>query len=166
MKEASRNPKTHSLERLDIEDSRSPRPTNRDVEVVKLQDGREIIRTARTSIKRAGRFDLPHKPGFKRRWVSANLPNELQNVIDLGYKPATNENGVQYTLVRGGVNKLGETFSLYPMEISEEMDQKIERDKKAKIEDKNKESLDKMSNDFGDGLTTYVGKDSLKTIKQ
>ena len=46
------------------------------------------------------------------------------------------------------------------------MYKKIERDNKAKIQNKNKESLENMSNDFGDGLTTYVGKDLLKTIKQ
>lgn len=160
------NAKDHALERLAKSDSRDVRPTDREVEVIKLPDGKEFVRTPRTFIKKTGRFDLPHKPGFKRRWVSANIPGELQNVIDLGYKPATNENGVEYAPVRGGVNKLGETFSLYPMEISEEMYSKIERDNKAKIEKLKQDSLDRMSNDFGDGLTTYVGKDSLKTIKQ
>ena len=160
------NAKDHALERLTKTDTRDVRPLDRDIEVVKLPDGKEFVRTARTSIRRHGRFDLPKKTGFLRRWVSGNLPNELQNVIDLGYKPATNENGTEYAPVRGGTNKLGETFSLYPMEISEEMYKKIERDNKAKIQNKNKESLENMSNDFGDGLTTYVSKDLLKTIKQ
>jgi len=166
MKEANRNPKTHSLERLDIEDSRAARPTNRDVEVVKLPDGREFIRTPRTSLKRSGAVsDLPKKVGFKRRWVSSNIPNRIQNLIDLGYRPATDENGIEIAPIRGGTNKQGETFMRYALEISEEMDAKIERDNKQRIEDQNNETLEKMRNvDLGSGSSTYVKQDSQKFI--
>ena len=122
MKEANRNPKTHSLERLDINDSRASRPTNRDVEVIKLPDGKEFIRTPRTSLKRGGAIsDLPKKVGFKRRWVSSNIPNRIQNLIDLGYRPATDENGIEIAPIRGGTSKQGETFMRYALEISEEI---------------------------------------------
>lgn len=166
MKEATRNPKTHSLERLDIEDSRSPRPTNRDVEIVKLPDGREFIRTPRTSLKRSGAIsDLPKKAGFKRRWASSNIPNRIQNLIDLGYRPATDENGIEITPIRGGTNKQGETFMRYALEISEEMDAQIERDNKQRIEDQNNEALEKMKNvNLGSGSSTYVKQDSQKFI--
>jgi len=166
MKEANRNPKTHSLERLDIEDSRAARPTNRDVEVVKLPDGKEFIRTPRTSLKRSGAVsDLPKKAGFKRRWVSSNIPNRIQNLIDLGYKPATDENGIQIAPIRGGTNKQGETFMRYAFEISEEMDAQIERDNKQKIEDQNNEKLEKMRNvDLGSNSSTYVKQNSQKFI--
>jgi hypothetical protein len=166
MKEANRNPKTHSLERLDIQDSRAARPTNRDVEVVKLPDGREFIRTPRTSLKRSGAVsDLPKKAGFKRRWVSSNIPNRIQNLIDLGYRPATDENGTEIAPIRGGTNKQGETFMRYALEISEEMDAQIERDNKQRIEDQNNEALEKMKNvDLGSGSSTYVKQDSQKLI--
>ena len=166
MKEANRNPKTHSLERLDINDSRAARPTNRDVEIVKLPDGREFIRTPRTSLKRSGAVsDLPKKAGFKRRWVSSNIPNRIQNLIDLGYRPATDENGIEIAPIRGGTNKQGETFMRYALEISEEMDAQIERDNKQRIENRNKESLEKMKNvDLGSGSSTYVKQDSQKFI--
>jgi hypothetical protein len=166
MKEANRNQKTHSLERLDIDDSRAARPTNRDVEVVKLPDGKEFIRTPRTSLKRSGAIsDLPKKPGFKRRWVSSNIPNRIQNLIDLGYRPATDENGIEIAPIRGGTNKQGETFMRYALEISEEMDAQIERDNKQRIEDQNKEALEKMQNvDLGSNSSTYVKQDSQKFI--
>jgi hypothetical protein len=166
MKEANRNQKTHSLERLDIEDSRAARPTNRDIEVVKLPDGKEFIRTPRTSLKRSGAIsDLPKKAGFKRRWVSSNIPNRIQNLIDLGYRPATDENGIEIAPIRGGTNKQGETFMRYALEISEEMDAQIERDNRQRIEDQNNETLEKMKNvDLGSGSSTYVKQDSQKFI--
>lgn len=166
MKEANRNSKTHSLERLDINDSRAARPTNRDVEIVKLPDGKEFIRTPRTSLKRNGAVsDLPKKAGFKNRWVSSNIPNRIQNLIDLGYKPATDENGIEIAPIRGGTNKQGETFMRYALEISEEMDAQIERDNKQRIEDQNNEALEKMKNvDLGSGSSTYVKQDSQKFI--
>ena len=166
MKEANRNQKTHSLERLDIDDSRAARPTNRDIEIVKLPDGKEFIRTPRTSLKRSGAIsDLPKKSGFKRRWVSSNIPNRIQNLIDLGYRPATDENGIEIAPIRGGTNKQGETFMRYALEISEEMDAQIERDNKQRIEDQNKEALEKMQNvDLGSGSSTYVKQDSQKFI--
>jgi len=166
MKEANRNSKTHSLERLDIEDSRAARPTNRDREIIKLPDGREFIRTPRTSLKRNGaNSDLPKKPGFKNRWVSSNIPNRIQNLIDLGYRPATDENGIEIAPIRGGTNKQGETFMRYALEISEEMDAQIERDNKQRIEDQNNEALEKMRNvNLGSGSSTYVKQDSQKFI--
>lgn len=166
MKEANRNSKTHSLERLDINDSRAARPTNRDVEIVKLPDGKEFIRTPRTSLKRNGAVsDLPKKAGFKNRWVSSNIPNRIQNLIDLGYKPPTDENGIEIAPIRGGTNKQGETFMRYALEISEEMDAQIERDNKQRIEDQNNEALEKMKNvDLGSGSSTYVKQDSQKFI--
>jgi hypothetical protein len=166
MKEANRNSKTHSLERLDIEDSRAARPTNRDREIIKLPDGKEFIRTPRTSLKRNGaNSDLPKKPGFKNRWVSSNIPNRIQNLIDLGYRPATDENGIEIAPIRGGTNKQGETFMRYALEISEEMDAQIERDNKQRIEDQNNEALEKMRNvNLGSGSSTYVKQDSQKFI--
>ena len=159
--------KEHVQERVSNYNDREIRPTNRDMEIIKLPDGREFIRSPRSHLKRHGALsDLPKKAGYIRRWVSGNIPNRLQDLINLGYKPATNENGLEIAPIRGGQNKMGETFMRYAMEISEEMYKKIERDNKAKIQNKNKNSLENMSNDFGDGLTTYVGKDLLKTIKQ
>jgi hypothetical protein len=166
MKEANRNSKTHSLERLEIEDSRAARPINRDREIIKLPDGREFTRTPRTSLKRNGaNSDLPKKPGFKNRWVSSNIPNRIQNLIDLGYKPATDENGIEIAPIRGGTNKQGETFMRYALEISEEMDAQIERDNKQRIEDQNNEKLEKMRNvNLGSNSSTYVKQDSQKFI--
>lgn len=166
MKEANRVQKSHSQERLDANDTRSSRPVNRDIEVIKLPDGKEFIRTPRTSLKRAGALsDLPKKPGFIRRWVSSNIPGRIQDLIDLGYKPATDENGIQIAPIRGGTNKQGETFMRYAMEISEEMSAKIERDNKIKIQNKQKETLEKMQGqDLGSGSMTYVGYDSQKSV--
>lgn len=164
--EPSREQKTHSEERLRVEDSRQSRPTTRDYEVVKLPDGREFVRNPRSSLKRTGAFsDLPHKPGFRRRWVSSNIPGRIQDLIDLGYKPATDENGIEIAPKRGGVSKMGETFQMFAMEISEEMHAQIERDKKIKVESKKQDSLEKMSNaDLGFGSSTYVSKDSQKFV--
>ena len=164
--EPSREQKTHSEERLRVEDSRQSRSTTRDYEVVKLSDGREFIRTPRTSIKRRGRFDLPKKPGYLRRWVSTspNAPHSIQELVDLGYQQATDENGMQIAPIRGGF-KNGEEFKLIPMEISEEMHAQIERDNKTRVESRKQDSLEKMSNvDLGFGSSTYVGKDLQKFV--
>jgi hypothetical protein len=162
------NSKDHARERLVRTDDRESRPVNRDFEVVKLPDGKEFIRTPRTSLKRFGSVsDLPKKPGFVRRWVSSNIPGRIQDLVDLGYKPATDENGVEIAPIRGGTNKQGETFMRYAMEISEEMNKKIERDNKIRAESKQQESLEKMKgNDLGSGSMTYVGHDSQKTINK
>ena len=164
--EDSRVQATHSAERLRADDSRELRPTTRDREVVKLPDGREFIRTPRTSSYRDGsQSDLPKKPGFRRRWVSANLPGQLQRVIDLGYKPATDENGMEIAPVRGGINKQGETFVRYAMEISEEQHKLIERKKKDDNEKLNEETRDKMRGaDLGFNSSTYMGHDSQRFV--
>lgn len=166
MKEATRNYKTHSLERLDVQDSRPQRPTNRDQEVVKLADGREFIRSPRTSLKRNGAVsDLPERPGFRRRWVSSNLPGRMQDLIDLGYTQAKDGNGNDIAPIRGGTNKQGETFMRYALEIPEEIHAQIERDNKKRIEDQNNESLEKMKNvSLGNDSFTYVKQDSQKII--
>jgi hypothetical protein len=53
----------------------------------------------------------------------------------------------------------------YALEISEEMDAQIERDNKQRIEDQNKEALEKMQNvDLGSNSSTYVKQDSQKFI--
>ena len=86
-------------------------------------------------------------------------------MIDLGYRPATDENGIEIAPIRGGTNKQGETFMRYALEISEEMDAQIERDNKQRIEDQNNEALEKMKNvDLGSGSSTYVKQDSQKFI--
>lgn len=160
------NSKDHARERLVKTDSRDLRPVNRDVEVIKLPDGKEFIRTPRTTLKRFGAIsDLPKKPGFVRRWVSSNIPNRVQDLIDLGYNPATDENGIEIAPIRGGTNKHGETFMRYAMEISEEMHAKIERDNKARALVKQEETLEKMrGSDLGSGSMTYVGYDSQKSV--
>ena len=165
MKEANRNPKTHSLERLDIEDSRVGRPTNRDIEIV-MVNGKEFKRSPRTSLKRSSlNSDVPPKPGFRRRWVSTLENSRVQDLVDLGYKTATDEIGNEFPLRIGGKNKQGEEFALVCMEISEEMHSQIERDNKQRIENRNKESLEKMKNlDLGSNSSTYIKEDSQKII--
>jgi hypothetical protein len=165
-KESARIQKSHSQERLEIQDSRESRPTTRDHEVVKMPDGREFISSPRTSLKRAGALsDLPQKAGFLRRWVSSNIPGRIQDLIDLGYRPATDENGIEIAPIRGGTNKQGETFMRYAMEISEEMNAKIERDKKIKSEANRQEHLDKMKGaSLGFKSSTYIGQDTTKFV--
>lgn len=160
------NSKEHAHERNLRPSDRPERQVNRDVEIVKLPDGIEFIRTPRSTLKRAGALsDLPKKPGFIRRWVSSNIPGRIQDLIDLGYKPATDENGNDIAPIRGGTNKQGETFMRYAMEISEEMNAKIERDNKIKAMNKQQEVLDKMrGNNLGSGSFTYVGHDSQKSV--
>lgn len=161
------NSKEHVQERTSNYNDREIRVTNRDTEIVKLPDGREFVRNPRTHLKRHGALsDLPKKAGFLRRWVSSNIPNRLQDLIDLGYKPATNENGVEIAPIRGGQNKMGETFMRYAMEISEEMNQKIQRDNEIKIKNHQQESIDKLAGkDLGLGSMTYVAQDQKKLIK-
>ena len=165
-KESARMQKSHSQERLEIQDSRESRPTTRDHEVVKMPDGREFISSPRTSLKRAGALsDLPKKVGFIRRWVSSNIPCRIQDLIDLGYRPATDENGTEIAPIRGGTNKQGETFMRYAMEISEEMNAKIERDKKIKSEASRQENLEKMKGtSLGYSSSTYIGQDTTKFV--
>lgn len=159
--------KEHAQERVSNNDNREIRPTNRDIEIVKLPDGREFTRSPRSHLKRHGALsDLPKKAGFIRRWVSGNIPNRLQDLIDLGYKPATNENGLEIAPIRGGQNKMGETFMRYAMEISEEMNEKIQRDNQIKINNRQQESIDKLAGkDLGMGSMTYVAQDQKKLIK-
>lgn len=161
------NSKEHTQERVSKYNDREDRPTNRDTEIIKLPDGKEFTRNPRTNLKKHGALsDLPVKAGFIRRWVSSNIPNRLQDLIDLGYKPATNENGVEIAPKRGGQNKMGETFMLYAMEISEEMNQKIQRDNQIKINNRQQESIDKLAGkDLGNGSMTYVVQDQKKLIK-
>ena len=81
------NSREHTQERVSKYNDREDRPTNRDTEIIKLPDGREFVRNPRTILKRHGALsDLPKKAGFIRRWVSSNIPNRLQDLIDLGYK--------------------------------------------------------------------------------
>lgn len=158
------NSKEHAQERVsNYNNDRN----NRDLEIVKLPDGREFVRNPRTYLKRNGALsDLPKKAGFIRRWVSSNIPNRLQDLIDLGYKPATDENGIEIAPIRGGQNKMGETFMRYAMEISEEMNEKIQRDNQNKINNRQQESIDKLAGkDLGLGSMTYVAKDQKKLIK-
>lgn len=158
------NSKEHAQERVsNYNNDRN----NRDLEIVKLPDGREFVRNPRTYLKRNGALsDLPKKAGFIRRWVSSNIPNRLQDLIDLGYKPATDENGIEIAPIRGGQNKMGETFMRYAMEISEEMNEKIQRDNQNKINNRQQENIDKLSGkDLGLGSMTYVAKDQKKLIK-
>ena len=159
--------KEHAQERVSNYNDRENRPTNRDREIIKLPDGKEFVRTARTTIKKHGALsDLPKKAGFIRRWVSSNIPARLQYVIDLGYKPATNENGVEIAPIRGGQNKMGETFMRYAMEITEEMNEKIQRDNEIKIKNREQESIDNLTGkDLGMGSMTYVAQDQKKLIK-
>ena len=161
------NSKEHTQERVSKYNDREDRPTNRDTEIIKLPDGREFVRNPRTYLKRHGALsDLPKKAGFIRRWVSSNIPNRLQDLIDLGYKPATNENGAEIAPIRGGQNKMGETFMRYAMEIHEEMHKKIQRDNQIKIDNRQQESIDKLAGrDLGLGSMTYVAKDEKKLIK-
>ena len=159
--------KEHVQERVSNYNDREIRPTNRDIEIVKLPDGREFIRNPRSHLKRHGALsDLPKKAGFIRRWVSGNIPNRLQDLIDLGYKPATDENGLEIAPIRGGQNKMGETFMRYAMEISEEMNEKIQRDNQIKINNRQQESIDNLTGkDLGLGSMTYVAQDQKKLIK-
>ena len=161
------NSREHTQERVSKYNDREDRPTNRDAEIIKLPDGREFVRNPRTYLKRHGALsDLPKKAGFIRRWVSSNIPNRLQDLIDLGYKPATNENGLEIAPIRGGQNKMGETFMRYAMEISEEMNEKIQRDNQIKINNRQQESIDKLAGkDLGLGSMTYVAQDQKKLIK-
>ena len=159
--------KQHAQERVSNKDNREIRPTNRDMEIIKLPDGREFIRSPRSHLKRHGALsDLPEKAGYIRRWVSGNIPNRIQDLIDLGYKPATDENGLEIAPIRGGQNKMGETFMRYAMEIHEEMHKKIQRDNQIKIDNRQQESIDKLAGrDLGLGSMTYVAKDEKKLIK-
>ena len=161
------NSKEHTQERVSNYNDRENRPTNRDTEIIKLPDGREFVRNPRTILKRHGALsDLPKKKGVIRRWVSSNLPNRIQDLIDLGYKPATDENGLEIAPIRGGQNKMGETFMRYAMEISEEMNEKIQRDNQIKINNRQQESIDKLAGkDLGLGSMTYVAQDQKKLIK-
>ena len=161
------NSKEHTQERVSKYNDREDRPTNRDTEIIKLPDGREFVRNPRTQLNRNGALsDLPKKKGVIRRWVSSNIPNRLQDLIDLGYKPATDENGVEIAPIRGGQNKMGETFMRYAMEISEEMNEKIQRDNQIKINNRQQESIDKLAGkDLGLGSMTYVAQDQKKLIK-
>lgn len=162
------NSKEHVQARISDYNDREIRPTNREnVEIVKLPDGKEFIRKPRTYLKRHGALsDLPKKAGFIRRWVSGNIPNRLQDLIDLGYKPATDENGLEIAPIRGGQNKMGETFMRYAMEISEEMNEKIQRDNQNKINNRQQESIEKLAGkDLGLGSMTYIAKDQKKLIK-
>ena len=155
-----RNQKTHSNERMEHEDTRPTRPTDRDVIIV---DGKEFTRTQQTSLSRKGRFDLPKKPGFLRRWVStsSHAPHSIQELVNLGYNHAIDENGKQFASLKGGIEN-GQEFRLVPMEISEEMNAKIERDKKTK---KSQESTEGMKNvDIGFGSSTYIGKEEQKFV--
>jgi len=155
------NSKEHTHQRVSNYNNRQIRDTNRDIEIVKLPGGREFIRSPRSHLKRHGALsDLPKKAGFIRRWVSGNIPNRLQDLIDLGYKPATDENGLEIAPIRGGQNKMGETFMRYAMEISEEMNEKIQRDNQIKINNRQQEGIDKLTGkDLGLGSMTYVAKD-------
>ena len=159
--------KEHAQERVSNYNDREVRATNRDIEIVKFPDGQEFVRSPRTHLKRHGALsDLPKKAGFIRRWASSNIPSRLQDLIDLGYKPATNENGVEIAPIRGGQNKMGETFMRYAMEISEEMNQKIQRDNEIKIKNRQQESIDNLTGkDLGMGSMTYVAQDQKKSIK-
>ena len=161
------NSKEHTQERVSNYNDRENRPTNRDTEIIKLPDGREFVRNPRTILKRHGALsDLPQKKGFIRRWVSSNIPARLQYVIDLGYKPATDENGIEIAPIRGGQNKMGETFMRYAMEITEEMNEKIQRDNEIKIKNREQESIDNLTGkDLGMGSMTYVAQDQKKSIK-
>jgi len=61
---------------------------------------------------------------------------------------------------------MGETFMRYAMEISEEMNEKIQRDNQIKINNRQQESIDKLAGrDLGMGSMTYVAQDQKKLIK-
>jgi len=101
-------------------DSRSvSRNDDRDskLEII-LPDGRKIIRRPTENLGEGVlRLTAPEKIGFDRRWVSDEIDGRIQSYINLGWVPATDENGEQFSPVRGGTRKSGTEYKMFLLEI-------------------------------------------------
>ena len=99
--------------------SRNKRDDDRDSknEVI-LPDGRKLTRRPTENLGQQGlKLSAPKKEGFERRWVSDATDHKVQYMIDLGWTPATDENGKQFDPRRGGNRVDGKSFDMFLMEI-------------------------------------------------
>ena len=99
--------------------SRKSRDDDRDSkkEVI-LPDGRKLTRRPTENLgEQSYKLSAPKKEGFYRRWVSDAIDGNVQHYIDLGFVPATDEDGKQFQPRRGGVRKEGGAFNMFLMEI-------------------------------------------------
>lgn len=146
-------------------ENRVARPVNRDVEEVVLPDGKKFIRVARTSVRNDNpSLTAPKKAGFYRRWFSEAKPGRLQEAVDLGFVPATDENGNKIQPRKGG-HKDGQVYKMFLMEISEEMHAQLERDNEEKVSNQNKKVVEEHAGqDLGNNSLTYVAQDDVKFV--
>jgi len=100
-------------------DLRNNRSDERDSKLeVTLPDGTKLTRRPKEELGRLkGKLALPEKQGFERRWVKNETQSNLQHYIDLGWIPATDNNGTPYEPIKGGLRKNGTEYKLYPLEI-------------------------------------------------
>jgi hypothetical protein len=148
-----------------VDEQRAPRPVDRDVEEIIMPDGKKFTRVARTSVRNDNpSLSSDSKAGWKRRWISGAKPGRLQEVIDLGYIPATDENGTAIKPRKGGY-KDGQMYQMYLMEISEEMDAKLERDNAEKVSNLNQKVINEnVGQSLGHNSSTYLAQDDFRSV--
>lgn len=112
MSNTNKNQRSSREQRLDTRDS--------SLEVT-LPDGRKIIRRPTENLGSVGyKLAAPKKEGFYRRWVSDETDGKIQQYIDIGFVPATDELGQVLQPRRGGNKKNGQEYKMYLLEIPTE----------------------------------------------
>lgn len=152
--------------RVDIrQESRIVRLEDRNNEEITLADGKKFIRQVRTTVRNdSPNLDFPKKAGFFRYGFSEAKPGSIQRAVDLGFVPATDEDG-RKTLPRHGGYKDGQSYKIHLMEIPEELHAKLERIKTEQVSSQNQRVInDHAGQDLGNNSMTYVARDEMKFV--
>jgi len=105
-----------STESTKVEDSRNDDRNNSNI--VTLPGGRKIIRRATELLGEENlKLSVPSKTGFSRRWISDAHDHNMQNYVNLGFKPACDESGNLIQPRRGGVRVDGRSYDMFLFEI-------------------------------------------------
>jgi hypothetical protein len=150
----------------DKAESRSPRPSDRDEEIVEIA-GEKFIRTPTKSLRNDNPvLPLEKKAGFYRRWINASTPGRLQQVVNLGFKQCTTIEGKLIKAIER-TTKTGIKEKLIPMEIPEEIRNEFERAEALLVRNKDQEANNAFKDQsLGYNSQTYIVSDKQQTINR
>ncbi len=150
----------------DKAESRSPRPSDREEEVVEIA-GEKFIRTPTKSLRNDNPvLPLEKKAGFYRRWINASTPGRLQKVINLGFKQCATVEGKLIKPIER-TTKTGIKEKLIPMEIPEEMQKEFERAEALLVSNKDQQANNAFNGQsLGYSSQTYIVSDKQQIINK
>lgn len=150
----------------DKAESRSPRPSDREEEVVEIA-GEKFIRTPTKSLRNDNPvLPLEKKAGFYRRWVNFSTPGRAQQMANLGFKQCTTLEGKLIKPIER-TTKTGIKEKLVPMEIPELEMKEFERAEALLVRNKDQEANENFNGQsLGYNSQTYIVSDKQQIINK